>query len=245
VKYIFLLLKVHNKTGLKYLCKRITKYEATCYTYKGSGKRWKNHVAFHGYDVSTTILGKFSNSQDFNKAANFYNKLWNVGNSKDFANLIPEQGDGGNTWGGPKTEQRRLKCKERMKQFHASDKGKELQKKLAVLNKELQLGKPMTERMRSKNECWIDPRKGKKFKDIYKSNYTHPQQKPFKIKLENSNKEWICNNERDFQEQLRMCPHPSLTQLKQHGKLHIKHTRQNSKHSFKKGDVLTFQYIIA
>lgn len=245
MKYIYLLLKIHNKTGLNYLCKRVTKYEKTCYTYHGSGKRWRNHISKHGYDVTTIILGKFDNIQDFKNLANFYNKLWSVGNTKEFGNIIPEQGDGGNTWKGPTVEQRRIKCKKRMEELHASAKGARMREKLAKLNKEAQTGVTMSERMRCKCENWIDPRKGKKFKDIYKHQYTHPQQKPFKIKLENTNREWICSNEREFQEQLKMYPHPSLTQLKQSGKLYINHVRQNSKHPFKKGDVLTFEYINA
>jgi hypothetical protein len=195
--------------------------------------------------VSTIILGKFENIQEFKKLADYYNELWNVGNAKDFGNIIPEKGDGGNTWNGPNVEQRRSKCRERMKCFHSTDRGMELREKLSSLNKKNQTGVPMSLRMKSKKPDWIDPRKGKSFKDIYKPNYNHPQQKPFKINLKDTNREWICRNERDFQEQLKMHPHPSLTQLKQNGTLHIKHIRQNSKHGFKKGDVLTFEYIKA
>lgn len=50
----FLYEKIHNKTGLKYFGKTTQ----NPYTYQGSGKRWKNHIKKHGYDVTTNNRSK-------------------------------------------------------------------------------------------------------------------------------------------------------------------------------------------
>ena len=44
---IYLYVKTHRKTGLKYLGK--TKKDP--FVYQGSGVHWKNHLNKHGYDV--------------------------------------------------------------------------------------------------------------------------------------------------------------------------------------------------
>lgn len=94
---IFLLLKVHNKTGLKYLCKKTTDDENLCYKYKGSGTFWKKHLQKHGDDIYTIILYKTECKDDFKKVALEYSKKLNVVESKNFANLCLEEGQGGNT----------------------------------------------------------------------------------------------------------------------------------------------------
>ena len=57
----YLLLKTHNKTGLKYLCQTKRKDPIK---YPGSGTRWLRHLNKHGFDLTTKILGKFSNSDN-------------------------------------------------------------------------------------------------------------------------------------------------------------------------------------
>lgn len=49
---IYLYIKTHNKTGLKYLGQ--TKNDP--YDYYGSGKYWKLHLQKHGKDISTQVL---------------------------------------------------------------------------------------------------------------------------------------------------------------------------------------------
>jgi transposase len=50
---IYLYVKTHNKTGLKYLGKTTSKDP---HKYKGSGTYWLSHIKKHGYDVSTEII---------------------------------------------------------------------------------------------------------------------------------------------------------------------------------------------
>jgi len=94
----FLYIKQHSKTGLKYFGKTTKKDP---YKYQGSGTRWTNHIKKHGkefietlwlsepyYDTSITEVAlQFSNEND-------------IVESKDWANLILENGLDGGAAGG-------------------------------------------------------------------------------------------------------------------------------------------------
>ena len=56
----YLYVKTHNVTGLKYLGQ--TKRNPI--TYKGSGKRWNNHLNVHGNNVTTEIFYSVTLSSD-------------------------------------------------------------------------------------------------------------------------------------------------------------------------------------
>lgn len=87
----YLYVKTHNKTGLKYLGQ-------TCkdpFKYKGSGKYWIRHIKQHGNDVTTTILTESEKLADISAAGLFYSNMFDVVNSCEWANLIPEAGTGG------------------------------------------------------------------------------------------------------------------------------------------------------
>jgi len=87
---IYLYLKTHNQTGLKYLGQT----QKDPYEYKGSGKYWLRHLDKHGDDVSTEILYVASSMEDLQQVGMEYSEKWNIVESKEFANLIPENGDG-------------------------------------------------------------------------------------------------------------------------------------------------------
>ena len=90
---IYLYLKTHNKTGLKYLGKTTQ----DPYNYLGSGRRWTKHLAKHGNDITTEILLETKDSTELTKQGIYYSNLWNVVEDPNFANLKPETGDGGDT----------------------------------------------------------------------------------------------------------------------------------------------------
>ena len=95
---IILYLK-ESPLGLKYLGKCVN---TDPYKYKGSGTVWKRHLKTHNIssnDIKTTILFETEDKEKLIQMGLYYSKLWDVVNSKEFANLIPEQGDGGNTGG--------------------------------------------------------------------------------------------------------------------------------------------------
>jgi hypothetical protein len=89
---IYLYIKTHNKTGLKYLGKT-TKNP---YTYLGSGVDWKIHLKEHGEEHSTLVIQECQTNQELNKWGRYYSNLWNVSESIEWANRIPETGGGGN-----------------------------------------------------------------------------------------------------------------------------------------------------
>lgn len=89
---IYLYVKTHNKTGLKYLGKTA---QIDPFKYKGSGKYWRLHLKKHGNDVSTEILLESDSKTEIKRMGLYYSVLWNVVDSIEWANLKPETGDGG------------------------------------------------------------------------------------------------------------------------------------------------------
>lgn len=90
---IYLYIKTHNITGLKYLGKTVQ----DPYTYKGSGKRWLNHLKKHGNNVTTEIIGQFTTIEELKQVSIPLSENLNIVDSKQWANLRPESGDGGDT----------------------------------------------------------------------------------------------------------------------------------------------------
>ena len=84
----YLYKKTHNKTGLQYLGQ--TKRDP--YKYQGSGSDWVKHIDEHGYDVTTEILLETTDKDKRNELGRYYSELWNVVESKQWANKIPETG---------------------------------------------------------------------------------------------------------------------------------------------------------
>jgi hypothetical protein len=89
---IYLYVKTHNKTGLKYLGKTKQKNP---HSYKGSGTRWLKHIKKHGYDVTTEIIFQSKNPKEIKAQGIYYSKLWDVVDNDSWANLKEESGDGG------------------------------------------------------------------------------------------------------------------------------------------------------
>ena len=94
---IYLLVKEHAHTGLKYLCRHVASSFSDCEKYKGSGTYWKQHLKKLGNHVKTTCLFVTENEKEFRKVAKQYSLQFNVTESKGWANLCDEEGQGGNT----------------------------------------------------------------------------------------------------------------------------------------------------
>ena len=88
---IYLYVKTHNITGLKYLGKTCSEDP---YSYAGSGKRWLRHLDKHGYDYTTEILYTTDDPLDFREVALEYSRFFDVVNSNEWANLMEENGAG-------------------------------------------------------------------------------------------------------------------------------------------------------
>lgn len=93
----YLMIKTHNKTGLKYLCQ--TKQKDP-YSYLGSGEDWKKHRIKHGNDIHTDILLSTSDREEMKSTGRYLSRLLNVVGAMDdfgnkiYANKIPETGGG-------------------------------------------------------------------------------------------------------------------------------------------------------
>ena len=109
---IYLYIKTHQITGLKYFGKTV---QDDPYTYKGSGTYWKSHLKKHGNNVDTEILGYFS-EDEIEKIALKFSHDNNIVESKEWANMKPENGLDGGAY-GPISESTR-------KKISATSKGK-------------------------------------------------------------------------------------------------------------------------
>jgi len=88
----YLYVKTHRITGLNYLG-YTSKLDPHKYT--GSGTRWNLHLQKHGYLYDTKILHRCISKSAIRAWGLFYSRLWSVVNSKKWANLKEENGDGG------------------------------------------------------------------------------------------------------------------------------------------------------
>jgi len=89
-----LMIKIHNVTGLKYLC--YTQKDDHV-SYLGSGKHWKRHILEHGSDITTELIFETDDYDLFVKVARIKSIEFDVVNSNNWANLKLEEGDGGDT----------------------------------------------------------------------------------------------------------------------------------------------------
>jgi hypothetical protein len=90
---IYLYVKTHNKTGLKYLGQTTQ----DPYLYKGSGTRWTNHLKVHGRNISTEILHECSSKEELKELGIYYSNLWDIVSDPMWANCTIEEGSGGKT----------------------------------------------------------------------------------------------------------------------------------------------------
>jgi len=128
---IYLYVKTHNETGLKYLGKT-TKDP---FKYNGSGTIWKNHIKKHGNYVTTEVIFETSDKNEFRDTAIRYSKEWNIVESPEWANLTVEEGQGGATYGhkGKKhTQQYKLHRSKQQKTLWTEDRKKVHGEKLSA-----------------------------------------------------------------------------------------------------------------
>jgi hypothetical protein len=89
---IYLYKKTHTVTGLNYLGKTISKDP---HVYTGSGIYWKKHLKKYGCTFTTEILKECQTEEELVFWGQHYSKLWNVAESKEWANLVEEAGSRG------------------------------------------------------------------------------------------------------------------------------------------------------
>jgi len=87
-KPVHLYEKTHNQTGLKYFGRTVEDPHA----YRGSGEYWTRHLDAYGDDVSTKIVGTFTDPEALKSAAEAYSTTNQVMTSTNYANLLSEDG---------------------------------------------------------------------------------------------------------------------------------------------------------
>lgn len=113
---IYLVIKTHKKTGLKYLCKTIQ----NPYKYRGSGVDWKKHLKVYGNDHTTEILKICKDNSELYHWGKYYSNLYQVVSAMDnygnkiWANKIPETGgaDGSHLIGKSRSEETKQKIRQ-------------------------------------------------------------------------------------------------------------------------------------
>jgi hypothetical protein len=88
---IYLYIKTHRVTGLKYFGKTVR----DPLTYRGSGLLWRRHIAKHGNDVDTEIIGQFESQEECTEVALKFSLDNNIVESDQWANLRMENGSDG------------------------------------------------------------------------------------------------------------------------------------------------------
>jgi hypothetical protein len=95
---LYLYVKQHNVTGLKYFGMTAKKNP---YTYLGSGKYWRRHLKSYGKDILTTNVWEFDNREACEKFALEFSQTNDIVESVEWANLRPENGRDGRVPGSP------------------------------------------------------------------------------------------------------------------------------------------------
>jgi hypothetical protein len=95
---IYLYVKQHKITGLKYFGMTVTKDP---YVYLGSGKYWRRHLKTHGKDIDTINVWEFTDPELCEEFALDFSEKNNIVESKEWANLRPENGKDGKAPGSP------------------------------------------------------------------------------------------------------------------------------------------------
>jgi hypothetical protein len=106
-KPTWLYIKQHNVTGLKYFG-RHTGIDPI--KYAGSGTYWRHHIKKHSNDVSTIWCQLFNDKETMVKYATTFSVKNNIVESKEWANLMVEDGVNGSVKGRkmpPRSEEMR------------------------------------------------------------------------------------------------------------------------------------------
>lgn len=175
----YLYVKTHNITGLKYFGKTIK--DPTTYT--GSGIYWKDHLAMHGNDVSTEVIGHYTDREECIEAALKFSLDNDIIHAKDahgnkvWANLIIENGVDGNVPGNLASEETKRKRSAALKgrprpdhirrKISESHRGKIMSEESRQRMREAKINNPMPEEQRKRlsdmytGRVWSEEEKSK------------------------------------------------------------------------------------
>ena len=143
----YLYIKQHEITGLKYFGKTTR----NPYNYTGSGKYWKRHIKKYGKEHVKTIAvyGPYTDKVYLEKQALAMSDWFNIVESPEFANMKPENGLDGGSFGH--TEETRAKMSAAKKgKNKGKNKSEETRAKISSSMKGKNKGKNKSEETRAK-----------------------------------------------------------------------------------------------
>jgi len=95
----YLMIKKVRHNGFKYLCKCMDNKDHILY--QGSGVFWRRVLAQHpDWIIDTEVLGHYDTKEELKEAGIYYSNKFDVVKSKEWANCMREEGDGGSTTKG-------------------------------------------------------------------------------------------------------------------------------------------------
>lgn len=165
---IYLYVKQHSRTGLKYFGKTVK----DPYSYLGSGTRWCQHIRKHGTQYVETIdFWAFENQEDASKFAIEFSNINDIVNSENWANLVIEDAKDGTfpkgytPWnkGKKMSSEFREKCSKRRKPLSEEHKRK-LSEKLKSKSKSNPLSEEHKRKLSESKKGQIPWNKGKTLK---------------------------------------------------------------------------------
>lgn len=113
-----LYIKTHSITGFKYFGKT-TRLDCI-HSYKGSGVHWRRHLKVHGSCYTTELLGIWQDKDRLVEYSKKFCQQHNVVNSKEWANIVLEEGlQGAST--GETNVSKRLDVRQKMSQNSAKN----------------------------------------------------------------------------------------------------------------------------
>jgi hypothetical protein len=158
-----IMIKTHSKTKLKYLC---VTHNEDYEKYKGSGLYWKNHLKIHGSEyIDTELLYETECKEELRNKGLYYSSLYDVVESSEWANLIPETGydydgitrDGWFGWynslSDAEIKQRNLNISAKVRERYANEDPEKISKEQR--NRRLNMSPEAKERRKKKiQEVW-------------------------------------------------------------------------------------------
>jgi hypothetical protein len=196
-KPTYLYVKTHNVTGLKYFGKTTSNRKR----YRGSGYHWVRHIAKHGYDVTTEIVGYFTDQDECMKFALEFSEKHNIVESTEWANLMPENGlSGGDVMSGKSAKERQLTVEKRKKTMDqkSPEEMAEIKKKNSISTKKFiqenpeirkQSAKKILDKRRSNGQPWHSEETIQKIKQNNKAGTLEVRQKLREANLGKKNPE--------------------------------------------------------
>jgi hypothetical protein len=183
----YLYIKRHSITGKLYFGKTTRKDPVK---YNGSGVHWSNHINKHGKEhVETIWYCLFVDQEECTKFALMCSEQWDIVNSEDWLNQVPECGIGGAAIGHVVSQKSIEKLIERNKTRVHSE---ETRQKLSLACK----GKPKSEKMKKNLSIAKLGTKRKPFSIEWKQNMSNaskgkPKSAETRKKMSEANRDYI------------------------------------------------------